>query len=164
MPGSRKGYSFAQVALHWLIAALVVFQLLVNEGVSDAYDGRLDGEPTSDEGWAMLHVGAGLTIMALAMVRLAIRIVRGAPPLHRDKPGPLIWLAGTTHVLLYGFILLMPLTGALAWFGLIESAGELHELGRWVLIPLVLMHAAGAMAEHFYFKNDSLVRMLRPER
>jgi cytochrome b561 len=32
-----------------------------------------------------------------------------------------------------------------------------------VLIPLIVLHAAGALAEHFLFRNNSLMRMLKPE-
>jgi cytochrome b561 len=159
---ARQGYSTLQIALHWIIVALVVFQLLVNNGMADVYNARIDGEAETMQ-WAILHVSVGVSILLLAIIRLIVRLRRGAPPIHRDKPNWLIWLAGATHVLLYGFIILMPLTGALAWFGLIEVSGELHELGRWALIPLIVLHAAGGLAEHFYFKNDSLVRMLKPE-
>lgn len=156
----RQGYSALQIALHWTIAALVVFQLIVNEGMADAYDARLDGEAPETMLWALLHIGVGVTILLLSIIRLGVRLRRGAPPIHRDKPDLLVWLAGATHVMLYGFIILMPLTGALAWFGLVEVSGAVHELGRWVLIPLIVLHSAGGLAEHFYFKNDSMVRML----
>ena len=72
-------------------------------------------------------------------------------------------LATLYAVLLYGFIFLMPITGALAWFAGIEVSAELHELGRLVLIPAIGFHVLGALAEHFVFRNNSLSRMLKPD-
>lgn len=159
---SPDRYAPSQIILHWIIAALVALQLLFHDGMEDAFDDLVDGDGVrSDElAGAWLHAGIGLTILALALVRLAIRLKRGAPPPHRDKPAPLIWIATATHVALYGFILIMPLVGAIAWFGLIEDAGELHATAAALLIPLILLHIAGALAEHFVFRNNTLKRML----
>ena len=56
------------------------------------------------------------------------------------------------------FIFGMPLTGAIAWFGGLEMSAEIHELGRLVLIPLILLHIAGGLVEHFVFRNDTLMQ------
>ena len=157
-----KGYSALQIILHWTIAALVIFQLVVNEAMQDAFDDRIDGDRVEDFPGAALHIVVGLTVLALALIRVIVRLYRGAPPAHDDKPAILNWIGYATHALLYGFIFAMPLTGAVAWFGLSEGSAELHELGRLILIPLIGLHALGALAEHFVFRNDSLARMLRP--
>lgn len=155
-----KAYSRLQIVLHWTIAALVIFQLLVNEGVQHAFSDRLDGKDIDEFAGAILHMGVGMTILALGMVRLTIRIIRGVPPAHADAPAILRWLGVAVHMLLYGFIFAMPLTGALAWFFGLEVGAELHELGRLVLIPAIGLHALGALGEHFVFRNDTLKRML----
>ena len=157
------GYSLLQIVLHWGIAALVVFQLSVNEAVQAAFRDRVDGNPVGDEPGALLHVVVGLTILALAVVRLVVRLMRGAPEAHATNPR-LVNLAGAiAHWLLYGFIFLMPLTGAIAWFTGLEFSAELHELGRLILIPLIGAHALGALAEHYVFRTNSLRRMLKAE-
>lgn len=159
-----KGYSILQIVLHWTIAALVVFQLLVNDDVQDAFKERSDGEPFHGEAGAVLHIVVGLTIFALAVFRLAVRLWRGVPGAHSTNP-PLVNLAGhAAHLLLYTFLLAMPLTGAIAWFTGLELSAELHELGRLFLIPLIALHALGALAEHFVFRTNSLIRMLKAER
>jgi cytochrome b561 len=162
----RKGYSLPQIALHWTIAALVLVQLLFNEGMQEAWDAREDGEraAAADEAGATVHIVVGATILALAAIRLVVRLTRGAPPVPRQHPLPLRVIASATHVALYGFILLQPLTGATAWFLGIEEAAEIHELGPFIILPLVTLHAAGALAEHFVFRTDVLKRMLKPER
>jgi len=160
---SPDGYSLLQIVLHWSIAALVVFQLTVNEEVQKAFSDRVDGKQVDDELGALLHVGVGLTVLALAVVRLVVRFRRGAPEAHATNPR-LVNLAGlVAHWLLYGFIFVMPITGAIAWFTGLEISAELHELGRLILIPLIGAHALGALAEHFVFHTNSLRRMLKAE-
>jgi cytochrome b561 len=159
-----KGYSLLQIALHWVIAALVVFQLAVNEGVQDAFKDRAEGSKPEDDLGAALHIAVGLTILVLTAVRLMIRLRRGAPEMHRSNP-PLVNIIGhAAHIALYGFLIGMPVTGAIAWFTGLELSAELHELGRLVLIPLIAAHVLGALAEHFVFKTDSLMRMLGADR
>jgi len=165
MAGSpaRNGYSFLQIVLHWTIAALVIFQLLVNEAVQEAFRNKAELGAGGDDLGALLHVVVGLTILALAGLRLSARLIRGAPEAHASNPG-LVNFAGTAaHVPLYAFLFAMPLTGAIAWFTGLELSATLHELGRLVLIPLIALHALGALAEHFVFRTNSLTRMLKAE-
>lgn len=157
-------YSSVQIFLHWTIAALVIFQLTVNTGMQAAFNDHVDGRPPEEMGAAVLHIVVGSIILALAIIRLSIRHVRGVPVAHADNPAVVNWLGHAAHMLLYGFIFFMPLTGLVAWFGGLEFSAELHELGRLLLIPLVALHALGALAEHFVFHNDSLRRMLTLNR
>lgn len=159
MPQPR-GYSRIQIVLHWTIAALVIFQLFVNEAMQSAFADRLAGQ-IGDQSGALLHMAVGLTVLLLAAFRLAIRALRGAPAADKDTPAVLRWLGHATHILLYGFIFAMPLTGATAWFLGLEFAAELHEIGRLVLVPAIGFHIIGALVEHFVFRNDTLMRMLR---
>lgn len=159
-----RGYSLPQIALHWTIALLVFIQLIFNEPIQEAFDDRLDGDATDALGGAMVHVTIGMTILVLAIIRLAVRLKRGAPQAHADTPVILRAIGYLAHTLLYLFIFAMPITGAIAWFGGVELSGELHEIGRLILIPLIGFHALGGLGEHFVFRNDTLTRMLRPER
>lgn len=159
MPKPR-GYSRIQIILHWTIAALVIFQLFVNEGMQHAFSDRLDGEAIDEMGGALLHMIVGIAVLVLAVIRVTIRSIRGAPAAHDDTPAVLNWLGHATHILLYGFIFFMPLTGAIAWFFGIEFSAEAHEIGRLVLVPAIGFHVIGALAEHFVFRNDTLRRML----
>jgi len=156
-----KGYSTIQIVLHWTIAALVIFQLFVNEAMQHAFADRLDGGRIDEMGGALLHISVGVAILVLAAVRLVVRVVRGTPEPYQDTPALLNWLGHATHLLLYGFIFFMPLTGAVAWFLGIEFSAELHEIGRLILVPAIGFHVVGALAEHFVFRNDTLKRMLR---
>jgi cytochrome b561 len=159
-----QGYSLAQIVLHWTITALVVFQLTVNEGVQDAFKDRAEGGQPEGDLAAALHIAVGLAILGLTIVRLAIRVRRGAPEAHRSNPPLVNFIGHAAHVALYGFLIGMPVTGAIAWFTGLELSAEVHEIGRLVLLPLIAAHVLGALAEHFVFKTNSLVRMLGADR
>lgn len=159
----RTGYSGLQIALHWTIAALVGFQLLVTEGIEAASDS--DGTSTAtDLLLADLHVAAGIGIFTLALIRIGVRFWRGVPPLPEDEPMPLRLAAHGVHFALYAAIVLMPITGALTWWLDIELAAELHRMGPNVIYALVAAHVGGALYQHFVAKTDVLRRMLGRKR
>jgi cytochrome b561 len=58
----------------------------------------------------------------------------------------------------------MPIVGAVAWLGLVEDAGDLHATAASILLPLIGLHVAGALAETFIFRNDTLKRMFVPDK
>ncbi len=158
------GYSFAQIALHWVIAALVIFQLFFGEDIVPAYRAYRRGtEATPDDVTnANIHVYVGIAIFVLAILRLAIRLYRGVPAPPSGESALQRWAAAVVHLVLYAVIFLMPLTGAAAWFLGIHWLGEVHELGKPVIIVAVLLHAAGALWQHFIQKSNVLVRMFKP--
>lgn len=157
-----RGYSMLQILLHWAIAVLIIFQLFVNDGMQLAFGDRMDGNVVEDGAWALLHIAVGLAVLALAVARVVVRLMRGAPIAHDDKPALINWAGFAVHGLLYAFIFLMPITGLIAWFGASDLAAEAHEIGRLLLILLIILHVVGAFAEHFVFRNDTLLRMFRP--
>ena len=71
-------------------------------------------------------------------------------------------LAAAVHFILYALLLVMPISGSVAWFFGIEAAGEAHSMARFVLLPAVLLHVAGALAHHFLFRDETMKRMVRP--
>ena len=157
------GYSRLQIFLHWTIAVLVFVQLSVNEAMQKAFFERLSSGRVAPVQGAQLHVIVGMTVLVLAIVRVVVRTIRGTPPAHKETPAVLNWLAHATHMLLYGFIFGMPITGAAAWFLGLPVAAELHEIGRLILIPAIGLHVVGALTEQLVFRNNSLERMVRPQ-
>lgn len=160
------GYSLAQIVLHWVIAALVIFQLVFGEEIADAYRAYRRGTtPDADDLFqSNIHVYIGLAVLALAVVRIALRIIHGAPPLPAGQPRIQTAIAHLAHAVLYVAIVAVPISGAVAWYLDIPAAGEIHELAKPVIIVTVLAHAGGALIQHFVKKTDVLMRMLRPER
>lgn len=174
MAEPRNRYSPVSLTLHWLIAALVVAQIVLITA-HEAADGA---DPYI--GW---HKSVGLLILVLTLARLAWRAFNPAIPLPADMKRWEKLLARATHVLFYVVLLVMPLTGWLAssaggreipWFGLFnwpllpvgggrEAAGgfmDVHELVVKGLYVLIALHVIGALKHHFVDRDNVLHRML----
>ncbi len=150
-------FSRTQITLHWIIAVLVIFQLVLHEGMEDAWEIREDGGTVS---LINPHVVVGTLVLVLAIWRLGLRLTRGVPPAPSSEPAPLRLLAAGTHWAFYALLFIMPFSGMALWFLEAEAAGEVHKTARLVLIALIFLHLAGALAQHFWFKTDVLKRML----
>ncbi|MXW90692.1 MAG: cytochrome B [Rhodospirillaceae bacterium] len=170
MPPARTGYSAAQIALHWIIAVLIVAQVVLHEGMETVYgaaQGDSGGGPAPTEAerlMADLHVAGGITVFLLALLRVVLRLRRGAPPPPEIEHPALRFAAKVVHFLFYAVILLMPFSGALAWFGDVGAAAAAHRAGMLIIVALLLLHVAGALYHHFVLKTDVMRRILRPER
>lgn len=152
-------YSRTQIALHWTIAALVVFQILMHDGIVKVWDGRMEGmlpnQPTINP-----HAVAGALILVLVLWRLVLRRRRGVPGLPEGEQPTLKALATGMHAALNLLLILMALSGMAAWISGIEAIGEAHSIARLALVPLVLLHILAALYHHFWLKTDVLRRML----
>lgn len=166
MTGNVTGYSTAQVALHWSVVVLVVFQFVANSGMAQAWRALRGGtEPAGDVLlMANLHAAAGILILLLALARVYLKVTRGTPKPPANEPRILQIVAEATHGLLYLLLFLVPLSGAAAWFGGAEQAAAGHVVLKTALMLVVLVHVAGALFQHFVRRTDVLMRMLRPQR
>ncbi len=161
--GEVAGYSRRQVWLHWGVAALVVWQYVLNELIARAWGVVARGGAATPGFGVYSHVVVGGLILVLMVWRLALRLREGAPPPPEQRPG-LRALAGATHWGLYALLLLMPISGLAAWFGGIEVAAEAHSAMQAILLALVALHVAAALAHRFVFRSGVMERMLRPVR
>lgn len=163
-PRHPVGYTRIQIILHWVIAALVIFQLVFGEDIVPAYQAFMRGTQPPSEMLvpASIHVYVGISILVLALLRVAVRLHYGAPvPPVNERPF-IQFIAKLAHLMLYAMIFVMPLTGMFAWYFEIEAIGELHELAKPLVIALLAVHTAGALWQHFVDKTDVLKRILRP--
>jgi len=154
-------YSRAQIALHWVIFLLIALQYLFHEPIAEAWEILAEGGQVSFSPLIAGHVAGGLLVLALVVWRIGLRLTRGAPPLPAEEPAPLKLAAHATHLGLYGLMVLMPVTGALAWFGGLESMGETHEVLRALLLLLIGLHILGALYQQFVLKTGIMERMKR---
>jgi len=157
-------YSLAQIVLHWLIAALVLWQLFISDNPELIERMARRGRTPSDLDafLANSHVWVGIAILVLVSVRLVLRLWRPTPP--PDEPNPLIALAArASHAAFYVLLFAMPLTGIGAYYlGL--PVGGLHELGKPLLYVLIAVHAAAALWHQFVRRDGMLMRMVSPAR
>jgi cytochrome b561 len=176
LKSTRQQWSGIGKTLHWLVAALILVMAYLGLTMGDLPNG-----PDKIATYA-LHKSIGLSILALAVLRLGWRLYAGAP---EEVPGTPRWqarIATMTHVALYALLLALPLTGwllnsaagfPLQWFGLFNLPSlaardealhalsvEVHELLFWALAVLVVMHAAAALYHHLFLGDATLARML----
>lgn len=162
--------------LHWLIVLLIINQWVIAERAEALPLGVAKLQALS---W---HKSFGMTIFALALIRLVWRWLNPVPTLEGKAKGWERMLAHLSHLLLYALIFAMPLTGWLmssarnfpvSWFGLFqfpdlvspdkvlfERMNSLHGTLFAVLVVVALLHIAGALKHHFVDRNDVLKRML----
>lgn len=152
-------YSKTQIALHWLVAALVAFQILLHEGISELWEDRMSGAianaPSPNP-----HAIVGIIIFALAIWRVTLRFTQGVPALPEGESPLLKLVAAGTHVLFYVLLIGMPISGGVAWFFGLPLPAEAHGLASKLLIVLILLHIAAALFHHFWLKTDVLKRMV----
>jgi cytochrome b561 len=108
----------------------------------------------------LAHVAGGGLVLLVALWRLRLRAGRAAPAAAGASATQRA-LAGATHLGLYALMILMPVSGSLAWFGGVELAAQGHNLLKLALLALVALHVAGALYHHFVLKDGLLDRMRR---
>ncbi|MDO8311826.1 MAG: cytochrome b/b6 domain-containing protein [Sideroxyarcus sp.] len=153
-------YSRMQIALHWGIAALIGVNYVVSEGMEDVFDARMTGSLSSTANSAV-HVYVGIAVMVLVVLRLILRLVRGAPAaVHSNKP-LMDMTAKGAHAALYVLMLAVPALGAISWFGGVDATAEIHVLAVNVMMSIVLVHAAAALFHQLVLRDGLLSRMVR---
>jgi cytochrome b561 len=159
-----KGYSSAQIGLHWIIALLIALQFLFNEPMGEAFDSVMRGTvPVFSWGvWA--HIAGGVAILALVLWRVVLRRSRGVPPPPEGEGTLLGRAAALGHWALYALMVLMPVSGLVAWFGGVDTAGEAHEVMSNLMLFVLAVHVAAALWHQFWLKDHLLLRMMRAER
>ncbi|MGL4235668.1 cytochrome b [Tabrizicola sp.] len=154
----RSGYSGLQIALHWLIAILIILAWFTHEGAEEAREAMEKGATPG----FVPHVAFGLAVLALVVVRLIIRLTRGAPAAP-GTPGSLQVLAAVWgHRLIYLLMIGVPL-GGISIFFLGMDNGDIHGLFANVLMIVVLGHSLMAIYHHFVLKDGLIRRMMKPE-
>jgi cytochrome b561 len=173
---TKRSWGSVSKLLHWLIVLLIINQWVIAE--------RADSLPIGIAKLQALawHKSFGITILMLAVVRLAWRWMNPVPDLAGEtRPWERV-LARISHLLLYALIFAMPLSGWLmssaknfpvSWFKLLqlpdlvspdqqifERMRDLHHLLFDVLVVVAAVHVAGALKHHFIDRNDVLKRML----
>ena len=158
------GYSSIQIGLHWLIAALVLFQLLFGESMVAATDAAEEGQVlgSTDAVLATAHYWVGISILVLVAIRFAVRLRQGAPAAADDNP-LLALAAKATHWLFYALLVIVPVTGLLTVY-VNPEIGEIHQLAKPAFIILIILHAGAALFHQFVLRDGTLMRMLAPVR
>ena len=105
MPDARTvRYNTVAMSLHWLIAALLIANILIAW-----YFNTLSG--LAKAGPLQLHKSIGISILLLSLLRLAWRFISPPPPLPASMAPWERAAALTVYALFYGVMIGMPLSG-----------------------------------------------------
>lgn len=169
-------YGTPSIALHWLMLLLAAVYATVN--LAEVFPkGSLQRD-----GLRAWHFALGLSVLALAVVRLAVNLSARAPAIVPEPPAWQARAARLVHVALYALMIALPLLGWLLlsargrpipFFGvelpalvgesrsLARFVKELHEFGGNSGYLLIGAHAAAALFHHYVVRDNTLRRMLR---
>jgi cytochrome b561 len=169
-------YTRIAIALHWLLAALIVGSLGVGWYMADM--------PMSVQRLKLFnwHKWAGVTILFLSAARLLWRLWHPAPALPSSMPA---WQRSASHLshgALYVLFFVVPLLGwayssaagfPIVWFGVLplpdwvprsrelaESLKPWHGWAAYTLAAVVAVHIAAALKHHLVDKDQVMARML----
>lgn len=157
------GYSRLHITLHWVVFVLIVQQFLFNGAIVGAYEAMGQGQIPAPDPLVAAHVLGGMAVMVMAGWRLVLRARNGVPT-EAGENAFLRLVARLTHWGLYALMVLLPVSGALAWFGGAEGAANAHGALRFLLLLLIVLHVAGALYHQFIVKDGVLNRMRRAGR
>lgn len=171
-------YTGTAIALHWLIALLLLGQFAFGLMLEDIPRG------TPERGYYVnLHKSSGIVIGLLILLRLGWRLAHRPPPLPESTPRWQRRAAGFSHAALYACMLALPLSGYLAsnfsrhgvkFFNLVRWApwgpddktlyalfNGAHHLAALLLALLVAVHVLAA-AKHLLVDRDGLLLRMWP--
>ena len=170
-------YTQLAIALHWLIAILLVGLIALGY--------YMEGQPknTPDRAYYFsLHKSFGLLTLLLIVVRIGWRAKHPAPPLPASMPAWQINATTISHSLLYLCMLLQPLTGYLSssfnkygvkffglklpnWGrednGLRELFASAHDFIAVVFIAVIAVHLLAAL-KHLLIDRDQVFQRMLP--
>lgn len=181
---ARGKYTPVGMLFHWVMAALVLFQLGWGW-----YVGRMAVGGDKLHGY-QVHADTGLAILVLALLRLLWRAAIPGPVNDADRLGWQTRIAHVTHILFYLCFFLLPLSGWMMWSALgdgrplmvagvfpwpqlpfdsvprgvqwwiLDQAETLHHILIILLALLVPAHVGAALKHHFWDRHDVLEGML----
>jgi cytochrome b561 len=129
MNAINERFSPLQRALHWIMAICILAMLFIGVGmVSTVRPDYLT--------LVSIHKPLGVAILILALIRLAVRITRGAPPLPANMPEPMKLAAHLSHYAFYALMIALPLLG----YGML-SAADYPVVVFGVHVPSLLPHS-----------------------
>lgn len=172
-------YSRVAVWLHWIIAVLIVVNLLLGF-YREEFDRPVRAVVM---GW---HKSIGFTVIALTLARILWRFTHRPPPFDPAMKKWEVGLARLVHGLFYLLLLAIPLSGWLIvstgervnptnfyWLfnigplpvtpgeDLHELAEKAHEMLGYAMLVLLALHVLGALKHHLE-GHRHLIRRMAP--
>lgn len=179
---TRERYGLVAQILHWLTAGLILIQLPLGLWMVEMPE--TTAVRIADKIWVhSLHKTLGMAALAVALARIAWALANPRPALLNGEKRLEAFAAETVHWVLYGAIVLTPLTGWLhhaastgfapIWwpFGqdlpfvpkspaLSGVFGLMHWAMALTLIAALTLHIAGAVKHALIDRDGTLARMI----
>jgi cytochrome b561 len=153
-----------QRVLHWAMAALIGSQFLTGQFFDPSHEAGAGAQAgfSAPPLPILAHVGVGVTVLALAVARLFLRVAKGAPEPPSEEPRFFQFAAAGGHIALYALMFMTPITGLAAFFGHVGLAGRIHAGPlKWLLLALIATHVCAVAVHQFVWRTDVLRRMTR---
>ena len=174
-----EAYHAVSKWFHWITVPLLLVALAVGFVIQHLKE-------ESAMAFYAIHESAGLTVLFVALLRLAWRWGHPAPPREAGFPRLLEVMATAVHHALYLLLIIQPLLGFFmtnafgfplqgetAYLGLIdfprfmptmEGLGNglkmLHRIGGWTLVVLIALHLLGVVYHQAIRRDETLLRMV----
>lgn len=170
-------YTKTAMLLHWLTALLIIAAFFLGLVMTDIH-----GITPTKLKYYSWHKWLGVTVLALACIRVLWRKANTPPPHPANMPAWQNQAADAMHVLLYILIFAVPLSGyfytyaagvPVVYLGLFQLPAPmapnpelkplLQQVHYWLtmtMAALVVAHALAALKHHFIDRDDVLKRML----
>ena len=177
---TRTRWGALSQLLHWLMAALIGVQIGLGLTGADLPLGM------SKLATLARHKSLGVTILALAIIRLAWRALNPTPAPPAALKAYERRLARATHAALYVLLIALPMTGwimssargfPVSWFNLAQLPNLVtpspplyhamvltHGVLASALGLILILHVAAAIRHHFVLRDEILRRMLPASR
>ena len=183
LPTVSPRYSAPAIALHWLLALAILGSMGLGWYMSDL---PFSPQRLKFYNW---HKWAGITILALSLLRLLWRMTHRPPalpaPIATAMPSWQLRTYHATHHLMYLLFFAVPLVGwayssmagfPIVWFGVLplpdfvpvdkelaKLVKPVHAILAYTLLSLVVLHVAAAL-KHQFVDRDGLLDRMRPRR
>lgn len=179
-------YSQTVIILHWLIALLVVINFAGGATMANLSDSADPAMKALAGTINPMHKSTGLLILVLSVVRVAVRLLKGAPPFPSSMGVIERLLAGLVQWGFYIVLILLPFSGWLmnsasprgqpiSWYGLFDwpllpiernvelatNAHAAHGVLAFVLLAMFVLHVLAAL-KHQFFDRDDIMARIRP--
>lgn len=170
-------YTRTAIALHWLIAILIVGGFTLGWVMTD-----IPGFTLTKLKYYSWHKWIGVTVFALVVLRVMWRATHRPPPLPRGMPAWQRLAAHGAHGLLYVLMLAIPVTGYLyssaanipvVYLGLVPLPTligpnpelrpilrEAHVVLDYTLLAVVCLHVLAVIKHELIDRHRLLARML----
>jgi len=123
----KNVFSLPARVLHWSMAAMIVAMLFIGVGMVASVSGR-------HATLVAIHKPLGIAVLALAFVRVVVRLSSRPPALPEDLPRWQKVAALGSHLVLYVLMIAMPLIG----WAMLAAGGYPVTLGGGVQLPAIV--------------------------